>query len=129
MLLPSFGSASVSYSVSSTNRNADVSSRAAVACRAVKQAREHREEEHTSHMRVMRLSMLRQQRLKDEVHDMKVLTQYRSYHGGSAGALQATGAEKLPRAEGEIGATGVDDDGDRCADCSDTDCTPPSTVT
>jgi hypothetical protein len=42
-------------------------------------AREHREEEHTSHMKVMRLSMLLQQRLKDEVHDMKVLTQYRAW--------------------------------------------------
>lgn len=45
----------------------------------VDDAREHREEEHTSHMRVMRLSMMLQQRLKDEVHDMKVLTQYRAW--------------------------------------------------
>jgi len=42
-------------------------------------AKEHREEEHTSHMRVMRLSTLLQQRLRDEVHDMKVLTQYRAW--------------------------------------------------
>jgi len=42
-------------------------------------ARDHREEEHSSHMRVMRLGMLLQQRLKDEVHDMKVLTQYRAW--------------------------------------------------
>jgi len=34
----------------------------------VTDAREHRAEEHTSHMRVMRLSMMLQQRLKDEVH-------------------------------------------------------------
>ena len=41
--------------------------------------------EHTSHMRVMRLSTLLQQRLKDEVHDMGVLTTYR------AGLLRAVG--------------------------------------
>jgi len=42
-------------------------------------ARDHREEEHNSHMRIMRLGTLLQQRLKDEVHDMKVLTQYRAW--------------------------------------------------
>eukprot|EP00316_Scyphosphaera_apsteinii_P021070 CAMPEP_0119312598 /NCGR_PEP_ID=MMETSP1333-20130426/26903_1 /TAXON_ID=418940 /ORGANISM="Scyphosphaera apsteinii, Strain RCC1455" /LENGTH=370 /DNA_ID=CAMNT_0007317247 /DNA_START=84 /DNA_END=1196 /DNA_ORIENTATION=- len=42
-------------------------------------AREHREEEHTSHMRIMRLSTVLQQRLKDEVHDMSVLTTYRAW--------------------------------------------------
>ena len=42
-------------------------------------ARDHREEEHTSHMHLVRLGTLLQQRLKDEVHDMKVLTQYRAW--------------------------------------------------
>ena len=46
---------------------------------SLQDARDHREEEHTTHMRVMRLSMLLQQRLKDEVHDMKVLTEYRAW--------------------------------------------------
>lgn len=54
----------------------------------VDDAREHREEEHTSHMRVMRLSMLLQQRLKDEVHDMSVLTTYRAWLLRAVGEYQ-----------------------------------------
>jgi hypothetical protein len=54
----------------------------------VDDAREHREEEHTSHMRVMRLSMMLQQRLKDEVHDMSVLTTYRAWLLRAVGEYQ-----------------------------------------
>ena len=51
----------------------------------VHEAKEHREEEHATHMRIMQLSMLLQQRLEDEVHDMSILTAYR------AGLLKAVG--------------------------------------
>ena len=44
----------------------------------VHEAKEHREEEHATHMRIMQLSMLLQQRLEDEVHDMSILTAYRA---------------------------------------------------
>lgn len=54
----------------------------------VDDAREHREEEHTSHMRVMRLSTMLQQRLKDEVHDMHVLTTYRAWLLRAVGEYQ-----------------------------------------
>jgi len=58
-------------------------------------AKEHREEEHTSHMRVMRLSTLLQQRLKDEVHDMSVLTTYRAWLLRAVGDYQAHVAEQV----------------------------------
>ena len=41
---------------------------------SIQDSRDHRDEEHASHLRVIRLSTLLQQRLKDEVHDMKLLT-------------------------------------------------------
>ena len=62
---------------------------------SLKDAREHREEEHNSHMRIMRLGMLLQQRLKDEVHDMKVLTTYRSWLLRSVGDYQGQVLQKL----------------------------------
>lgn len=59
-------------------------------------AKEHREEEHSSHMRIMRLSMLLQQRLKDEVHDMSVLTTYRGWLMRAVGEYQAAVSASLP---------------------------------
>lgn len=58
-------------------------------------AREHREEEHTSHMHIMRLSILLQQRLKDEMKDMNVLTQYRSVLLKTVGDYQNNVAKLL----------------------------------
>ena len=46
---------------------------------SLQDARDHRDEDHKSHMHLVRLGTLLQQRLKDEVHDMKVLTQYRAW--------------------------------------------------
>ena len=46
-------------------------------------------------MRIMRLGMLLQQRLKDEVHDMKVLTTYRSWLLRSVGDYQGQVLQKL----------------------------------
>jgi len=59
-------------------------------------AKEHREEEHSSHMRVMRLSMLLQQRLKDETHDMSVLTTYRGWLMRAVGEYQSAALRSLP---------------------------------
>lgn len=56
---------------------------------AVHEAREHREEEHTSHMRVLRLSMMLQAHLKDEIHDERMLTQYRAWLMKSVGNYQS----------------------------------------
>lgn len=51
-------------------------------------ALEHREEEHASHMRIMRLSTLLQKHLKDEVHDMSILTTYRAWLMRAVGDYQ-----------------------------------------
>jgi len=64
---------------------------------AIETATAHRAEEHGSHLRALHLSTLLQTRLKDEVHDMKVLTQYRAwllravgdYQNQVAGTLEA----------------------------------------
>mmetsp|Transcript_26621 Transcript_26621/g.53485 ORF Transcript_26621/g.53485 Transcript_26621/m.53485 type:complete len:397 (-) Transcript_26621:425-1615(-) len=52
-------------------------------------ARTHREEEHASHMRVMRLSMLLQQHLEDDVHDVGVITTYRAWLMRAVGDYQS----------------------------------------
>jgi len=57
-------------------------------------AKTHREEEHASHMRVMRLSMLLQQHLEDEVHDVAVLTTYRAWLMRAVGDYQAAVSQK-----------------------------------
>ncbi|KAL1515533.1 hypothetical protein AB1Y20_002155 [Prymnesium parvum] len=58
-------------------------------------ALEHREEEHASHMRIMRLSTLLQKHLKDEVHDMSILTTYRASLMHAVGEYQARLIEKI----------------------------------
>jgi len=79
----------------------------------VDDAREHREEEHTSHMRVMRLSMMLQQRLKDEVHDMKVLTTYRAWLLRAVGEYQQRVEDQVANcsdAKGGLAKLGADFD-------------------
>lgn len=58
-------------------------------------ALEHREEEHASHMRIMRLSTLLQKHLKDEVHDMSILTTYRAWLLRAVGDYQQRLVEKI----------------------------------
>ena len=53
------------------------------------EAREHRVEEHTSHMRVLKLSILLQRHLEDEVHDERMLTQYRAWLMRAVGDYQS----------------------------------------
>ena len=55
---------------------------------AIETATAHRAEEHGSHLRALHLSTLLQTRLKDEVHDMKVLTTYRAWLLRAVGEYQ-----------------------------------------
>jgi len=78
--------------------------------------REHREENHSSHMRVMRLSMLLQQRLKDEVHDMGVLTTYRAWLLRAVGEYQAQIAARCNCSDAHAQLTQLGTDFDKQVD-------------
>lgn len=78
---------------------------------SIESKREQREESHSSHLRVMRLSMVLQQRLKDEVHDMGVLTTYRAWLLRAVGEYQGKIAERCNCSEaGSLSALGAEFD-------------------